>query len=204
MTGCDDAALIEAMRGAAKVGIDAPFGWPRPFVEAIVAHQRGGAWPGRGLAQAKDFRRTLRLRATDAHVHAEVGITPLSVSSDMIGVVAMRCALLLDAAAAAGVAVQRDGVHGQVCEVYPAAALRRWGLPWKGYKRVGGAAIRATIVDRLDADPGVRERLTESDHALDAYVSALIARDVHEGRTAPPPPELADLAAEEGWIHIPR
>jgi hypothetical protein len=34
---------------------------------------------------------------------------PLSVSTDLLGVVALRAALLLDALAAAGAAVPRDG-----------------------------------------------------------------------------------------------
>lgn len=29
----------------AKTAIDAPFGWPEPFVDAVARHQRGDGWP---------------------------------------------------------------------------------------------------------------------------------------------------------------
>jgi hypothetical protein len=51
-----------------------------------------------------------------------VGRAPLSVSTDLIGVVALRAALLLDpyARATKRKPVRRDGL-GPVAEVYPAA-----------------------------------------------------------------------------------
>src|SRR6185312_12819365 len=38
-SGLDDTALLDAIDGADKVGIDAPFGWPDDFVRAVSAHQ---------------------------------------------------------------------------------------------------------------------------------------------------------------------
>jgi len=55
-------------------------------------------------------------RLTDEVLHQEVGIWPLSVSTDRIGVTAMRCAPLLDALAAADHPVDRAG-GGRVVEV---------------------------------------------------------------------------------------
>ncbi len=126
-TGLTDGDILSRARGISAVGIDAPFGWPTSFVNAITAHHSGGAWPVGTWDKAN--RRRLRLRATDEHVHDVTGITPLSVSSDTIAIPATRCASLID----------RLGVKdrsGDECvrEVYPAVALFQWGLRHKGYK----------------------------------------------------------------------
>ncbi len=127
----DDDRLLALIGSADKVGIDCPFGWPQPFVNAVVAHAHGQAWPGRGQP-GPGHRRSLRYRLTDEIVHQQVGIWPLSVSTDRIGVTAMRCAALLDALAAVGQPVDRTS-DGRAVEVYPAAALKYWGLPHQGY-----------------------------------------------------------------------
>ena len=31
-------------RGASKVGLDVPLGWPTAFVDAVALHHPGGAW----------------------------------------------------------------------------------------------------------------------------------------------------------------
>lgn len=209
--GAGDHDVVALARHADRVGIDCPFGWPDAFVHAVAAHAGGAPWPGRDAADPAGFRRSLRLRATDEAVVAATGLTPLSVSTDRIGVTAMRCALLLDQMARQGGDVRRDGA-GRVAEVYPAAALRRWGLPWKGYKGAGDAAprLRGEIVDGLrSAAPwlslgrGGRAACVDHHDLLDALVCALVARAVALGRTAPPPPELAGRVAREGWVHVP-
>lgn len=207
--GADDAALATLARGADRVGIDCPVGWPDPFVAAVAAHAAGEPWPGRDALDPDDFRRSLRLRATDEAVAAATGLIPLSVSTDRIGVTAMRCALLLDQLARQGIDVARDG-SGRVAEVYPAAALRRWDLAHRRYKSgVGAAGERAAIVDGLLAGapwlrPGRHRRDLEEHHdLLDALVGAVVARAVALGRTAGPPEELEARVAREGWIHLP-
>jgi len=44
VVGVDDAAILELVRteDPAKVAIDAPFGWPAPFVAAVSQHASGG------------------------------------------------------------------------------------------------------------------------------------------------------------------
>ena len=128
----DDGRLLTLIETADKVGIDCPFGWPLPFINAVAIHANAAAWPGRGQL-GSSHRQSLRYRLTDQISHQQVGIWPLSVSTDRIGVTAMRCAALLDALAAAGHPVDRAG-GGRVVEVYPAAALKHWGLPHQGYK----------------------------------------------------------------------
>lgn len=127
-----------------KVGIDCPFGWPVPFVDAVRAHRDYEQWPGRGLP-AEKFLRRLKFRLTDELVWEEVKTPPLSVSADRIAVPAMRCALLLDELGS----VDRTGVRGQVVEVYPVASLHAWRLPAKGYKGKKNQHLLPTLLELL-------------------------------------------------------
>jgi predicted nuclease with RNAse H fold len=180
----DDAALTGLAADADVVAIDAPLGWPSEFVAAVAAHHRGEQWPAADLL-------SLRYRLTDRFVASKTGVRPLSVSSDLIGVCAFRAARLPFSA----------------FEVYPAGALRMWGLPATGYKGVRGAPVRAQIVQGLvrrcpwlTVDGiGLRRR----DHDLDALLCALVARAIATGRTHLPPSDATELAAREGWIHLP-
>jgi hypothetical protein len=109
------------------------------------------------------------------------GLVPLSVAADRIGLAAMRCASPLARLAAAGQPVDRAGA-GVVVEVYPAAALKRWGLTHSGYKGAGNAAVRHRLVDALSSQaPWLRlgsfeEACRRSDHALDAVIAAQRSR----------------------------
>jgi Protein of unknown function (DUF429) len=95
----------------------------------------------------------------------------------------MRCASLLTRLAEEGLEVDRSG-GGKLVEVYPAAALARWDIDSRGYKTGDKAkAARERILDRLEdfakgwlklSEP-VRGACVESDDALDAIVSALVA-----------------------------
>jgi predicted nuclease with RNAse H fold len=182
----DDSALCRLAADADVVAIDAPLGWPDEFVAAVTAYHRGEPWPAGELL-------SLRYRLTDRTVASMTGVRPLSVSSDLIGVCAFRAARLRSMFPAV--------------EVYPAGALRVWGLPATGYKGVRGAPVRAEIV------AGIRHRcpwlavdqaaLLRRDHDLDALLCALVARAVATGRTHRPPPDVAEIAAREGWIHLP-
>jgi hypothetical protein len=195
-----------------KIGIDAPLGWPEPFVDALVAHRKLAPWPGRD-ADPIAHRRELRYRLTDLVVAERVGRAPLSVSTDLIGVVALRAALLLDqyARAMKRKPVRRDGL-GSVAEVYPAAALRRWLPASRGsYKRRGEyEPLRALVAAVADTVPvkfagDAQERCTTSHDAFDALVCALVARAVTRDltRRARSGVEVR-RAATEGWIHIPK
>lgn len=204
VVGADDDALVAVLRGSAtKVGIDSPLGWPSDFVAFVTAHHQDEV-PFDAAEQPR-WKVPLVNRATDLHVRQQVGLVPLSVSADLIGHTALRCATVLAQARVRGVDVRRDGA-GTVAEVYPAAALKQWGLPHRGYKGRALTAARAALVTALqeaapwldlgDHEPTVRA----SDHALDAVVGALVARAVALGRTAPPDTRMA---AREGWIHYP-
>ena len=203
--GAQDAHVRSATRVANKVGVDCPFGWPSTFVGLVSDHQRAQlqAPPSSG----REWRRSLTMRATDEHVHRVTGLTPLSVSADRIAHATLRWAAIAASVAAAGLDASRDG-SGLLAEVYPAAALRLWGLPHRGYKGSANRAVRGELVDRLAAGApwlhlGEFEELCRtSDHALDAVLCALLARAVACGRTQPAGRHQPE-AIQEGWIHLP-
>jgi hypothetical protein len=93
--GCGDEDLRQMAQGCAKVASDAPFGWPDPFINAFVAHRAADAWPAPDDEPPEIFRASLSFRTTDrVTMHTR---RPLSVSTDRLGVTAMRCAHLLPA-----------------------------------------------------------------------------------------------------------
>ncbi|MFI7634985.1 DUF429 domain-containing protein [Nonomuraea sp. NPDC049400] len=207
VVGADDGVIVEAVMGASKAGIDCPLGWPDRFVDFVTAHRAGHVQVPEGLV-GRTWRRDLALRVTDQVVHQQTGLTPLSVSADRIGHATMRCAALLAELARRGRPVDRRG-RGAVVEVYPAACLKRWGLPYRGYKRAANLTELDRLVDRLlEAAPwldlGEYEPLCRaSDDATDAVVSALAARASARGLVTVPAAEQEGTAGTEGWIALP-
>lgn len=212
-----DAELLALVRGADKTGLDCPLGWPSGFVATVRAHHRGTRLPpAERFAERADGRPgldALRFRLTDDLTWKATSTRPpLSVSTDLLGVVALRAAYLLDALDAAGVAVPRDG-SGPVAEVYPAAALRRWGIRLTGsYKNVRpeARAVREHVVREIEAGLGlalpaaVHARCVASHDHLDALICALVARAVLLDDTRwPDSPDERAAARREGWIHLP-
>ncbi len=174
------------------IGVDVPFGWPDAFVALMKGEPSVGSWQEKGS-------RRLRLRETDIFwAESTLKLTPMSVTMDRIAAPAMRWRLL----------TQKDGAPTNAMEVYPAAALKCWELPSQGYKQLEQRAAREKLVDALAA----ALRLAPSEHldgmraeadALDAFVASVVARAAALGRTQPPPSDLVDVVAREGWIHVP-
>lgn len=207
-TGHSDHALLTLTGGADWIGIDAPFGWPVEFVEAITSWASHGRW-------SRVERQRLRFRETDRFV-AERAKGPLSVSADRIAVTAMRCAGLLEQLGQTrDRRLSRRGDDG-VVEVYPAAALILWSdeandlrFDAAGYKGKEGRDKREALVSSLAGAAGwlnwgdISEACIASDDCLDAVLSSLVARAAALGLTALPIGHLQDQADIEGWIHVP-
>jgi predicted nuclease with RNAse H fold len=205
--GATDTVICNLAEESDVVGIDAPFGWPQPFMELLSDQLLGS---GDHVAWTGERRDSLRLRLTDFRVRDVSGLWPLSVSSDRIAVAAMRCAGLL----------YTLGVHDRsgddrVFEVYPAAALTVWGFVARGYKvrgiQTGPARDQlATLVSLvLQACPWltmseeIRALCCQSDDAFDALIASFIARAAGIGATLRPTTEEHRRARIEGWIAIP-
>ncbi|MFF0251292.1 DUF429 domain-containing protein [Micromonospora zamorensis] len=178
--GAGDDQLLRAASAAVKAGIDCPLGWPEPFVEFLIAHhRRDPAAPTDPIG--RDWRRRLAWRRTDLVTHELTGRLSLSVAADRIAHTAMRCAALLARLAEVGHSVDRSG-RGRVFEVYPAASLKKWGLPHRGYKGRQNIGPLNNLVNLLIAAApwlhlGEFEPMCRgSDHAVDAVVAALTAR----------------------------
>jgi len=209
--GITEEALVDAVRQGSWVGIDSPFGWPASFVRAVSGYAEREPWPDLDPD-------ALRYRLTDQMVRKELAISPLSVSSDRIGVTAWRCARLLTLARSGKKAADRTG-RDRIVEVYPGAALTRWGLERRGYKASGNSerkrgqrAKREELLAALEGpadwlrwEGDARDRCVESDDFLDAFLCALIARAAAVGQTVWPKKKKEWKAARaEGWIHLPR
>ena len=199
-----------------RAGIDSPFGWPTEFINEVTAYTESDRVLD--VPDLDEHRRRLRLRATDREIQAVLGLTPLSVSTDRIGVVALRCARLLGSYWAASSEAPDRGGRGRILEVYPAAALRQWRLaPIKGgqdpgtYKGTtsGARRRRQRILGELarysdgwlDISGDVVEGCADSDDLLDALICALVARAAELDQLV----DISDAerAAREGWIRLP-
>ena len=204
--GATDDDVLAVVRDAHRAGIDVPFGWPSPFVDYICAQATGQVTAPPSTDPA--WRRSMAQRTTDLHVRSRTGLIPLSVSTDRIAYPALRWAALESRLLDAGLDVPRDG-SGRACEVYPAAALARWGLPHRGYKGSKNAIHRHNLVTRLVKHlpwfewSGHESMCRADDNVLDAVVAALVAREVDLGSCEPSPPELASVVAREGWVWLP-
>ena len=202
-----DDALLQLAATADSVGIDAPFGWPEAFREAIVG-AAAFQWP-HAPGWADGLRDSLRFRRTDLYLKGLAEkLQPLSVSSELLGVTAMRCAGLLQAL---GV-TDRSGQSGHVFEVYPSASLRRWSLDTRGYKGKENSVREQLLTALLGKAPWLeltaaqQLELATSDHLLDALAASLTAGMAARHRKLIEPIPERDLshARIEGWIVLPQ
>jgi predicted nuclease with RNAse H fold len=207
--GASDAEIRSHIDDADRVGVDIPLGWPATFIEALSRHHRGDTWTAPTDAEGMG---ALRLRETDRWVTrqarraGEPGARchPMSVSTNLIAIPAMRMARVLGP-------IDRSG-RGQVVEVYPAAALFVWGLPYRRYKGADPAhrATRDALVQGLkDMAPWLRANaahwdvIRANDHVLDAVIASLVARAKACGLCDESYDAASDNARSEGWIALP-
>jgi hypothetical protein len=130
------------------------------------------------------------------------GKQPLSVSTDNIGIPALRMAGLMVRLAQAGTTIDGTGL-GRFVEVYPAAALRRWGIA--DAKRetpqlLPSLLAKAPWLKMTDASLALCAARRD---ACDALVAALAARAAAIGACDLKLEEHRRLTEVEGWIALP-
>lgn len=202
--GLDDQALIADTENAEKIGIDCAFGWPIQFADFMAKHQN---LESKDLIDGgMDYRRELSFRETDREIRRLTGRWPLSVSTDRLGLTAIRCAGLLSKYQAKGIEIDRAGSKLLV-EVYPGATLRNWKLDTTGYRTSPEA--RASLLEQLEQQApwleiySFRTQMIESADCFDAVIAALVARAVYQGNYKKPTSEQFESARVEGWICLP-
>lgn len=202
--GVKDETIVEAAGVVDKLGIDCALGWPIEFVEFLNNHAnlKETSFPDGGM----DWRRRTSFRESDRHVREVTGKWPLSVSTDRLGLTAMRCAGLQGRLQQSGIEIDRSG-SGKVVEIYPGASLRLWGFDTAGYRANEDA--RAELLTSLErAVPWLnldsyRDLMISSTDAFDAVIASLATRAAAIGLYSKPPEEHLDIAKIEGWIALP-
>ncbi|MCX8530482.1 MAG: DUF429 domain-containing protein [Rhodoluna sp.] len=200
-----DSDIVRAAGQVEKLGIDCALGWPIAFVEFLSDTNRASGADA-PFAGDLDLRRKLAYRETDRVVREITGRWPLSVSTDRLGMTAIRCAGLLSQIGAAGIELDRSGA-GCVVEIYPGATLRLWGFDTPGYR--ASSEIRSRLLTDIRAEApwlelGVHEQLMiESCDAFDAVIAALAARSAYIGSYRAPDLKQQEMAMVEGWIALP-
>nr|WP_255668647.1 DUF429 domain-containing protein [Aeromicrobium duanguangcaii] len=183
--------------------VDVPFGWPDLFV-ALMAKRHDQPLPDDDLPRPGDWSvwRTKQVaqRRTDRFLteHPAIRTRPLPASFQMLGATAAMWVLVEAELLRLGVAVDRSGSDGTVCETYPAAALSAWEF---GKSKLAWPALQSNF-PFLTADQDLVPRFFKSDDVCDAVVCALVARARDLDLTIPPPGEDAAAARREGWIHV--
>ena len=205
--GMTDADIVASVAsGEVWLGVDCPLGWPDAFVDFVGAHH-ADAEPSLGPVEGHaDWRRKLVYRHTDHVVRERIGRWPLSVSTDRLGVTALRGAGLLRRLAAVGFPVDRAG-EGRLFEVYPGGSLRRWGFDTSGYRV--DAARRAILLHALrerapwlDIGGFAPLAIAKAD-AFDALIAALATRAGALGSFEKPACDMLSVARREGWVVLP-
>ena len=204
--GVTDEPIVNVASHVDKLGIDCAVGWPEQFVKFMV-QQAEANLSQHNFDGGMKWRRTLAYRETDKQVRELTGRWPLSVSTDRLGLTAMRCAGLLSRLSEAGIPLDRAGTE-RIAEVYPGASLRLWGLHTSGYRT--SEDIRRDLLRELKAqvawfNPGDFEDLmVTSCDAFDAVIAAFAARAVARGQAVTPRKDQLSRAKTEGWICLPQ
>jgi hypothetical protein len=133
------------------------------------------------------------------------------VSSDRIALAAIRCAGLLEAL----VMFDESGTR-RVFEVYPAVALKVWGIESKDQEAPeavpadseGDFALKFGALRSkcpwLEFPPDAIRKYSSNGDAFDALIASLITRAAYLGRTSlPTTSDEINLAKLEGWIAVP-
>ncbi|NNK63671.1 MAG: DUF429 domain-containing protein [Gemmatimonadetes bacterium] len=187
------------------LALDAPLGWPVEMARRLGRHA-----PGEALdVEANHLFR----RRTDHEVRARTGKVPLDVGADRIaraahGALGVLARLRRRSGRPLPLLWEPPGPSASgVIEVYPAATLRQWQWPDRGYKgkNPSDCDTRRVIVGRLGevvelSETAVDNALEQAD-TLDAVLCVLAAVDFLGGR-CPPAPDDAEVREQEGWMWV--
>lgn len=203
--GVADEQIVEAAQVVEKLGIDCALGWPIEFVEFLNSHSNleNSSMADGGM----DWRRRVSFRESDRHVREVTGKWPLSVSTDRLGLTAMRCAGLQGRLQQSGIQVDRSG-FGKIVEIYPGATLRLWGFDTAGYR--AQEEVREELLRSIETKApwlifdSYRDLMISSTDAFDAVIASLATRAAAIGRYLAPQKEHLQTAKIEGWIALPR
>jgi len=205
LLGVEDSQIVKETKDAIKIGIDCAFGWPVEFYNFLTQHMDPSLKP-QGIDGDMQWRRRLAFRETDRQVREVIGRWPLSVSTDRLGLTAMRNAGLLARFQESGVDTDRSG-KGTTVEVYPGATLRLWSFDTTNYRI--SQEQRQKLIAKLKQDaPWLdiskhEDLMYQSTDAFDAVIAALAARAVALDLYLKPSKEQLDKARVEGWICLP-
>ncbi len=197
------------------LALDAPLGWPDGFGSKLASHKAG-----------QTIKRTCREvffdRETDRVVRKESGQKPLSVGADRIARTSFVALEILEKVRQNQKSKGQDisiawtpEIQGvQAIEVYPAATLKMYEYPNKGYKKQGNIdqrKIREEITNKLckhfkpRIKQSLQDRMLDDPDALDAVVCILAALDFLVGDAIGPENGRERKRAEkEGWIWFRR
>jgi hypothetical protein len=186
------------------IGIDAPLGWPTALSVALNDHVAGVGLDA--IANAMFSRRT------DHSIYARFKKRPLEVGANLIASTAHDALRFLsDVRAKAGKRLPvawKTGVPDEpsVVEVYPAATIRAFHIPFVNYKGTKGVLERQSLVREICKSiivPTVFEEvMVRSDDAVDAVICSISAFDFLMGRSTGPSCEELSEAVKEGWIWV--
>jgi len=183
--------------------VDVPFGWPDGFVH-LMSERHDGPLPSDLIPSTESWEiwrtREISQRLTDRFLTDDERIRtrPLPASFQLLGATAAMWSLIEAKLAQAGVAVDRSGATGRVCETYPRAALAAW--THRGAGKVTLASLQ-DLFPCLDV-PAMYQPAMAVDDVRDALVCALVARARDLGLTVLPDDDQVAAARREGWIHV--
>ena len=177
----------------AQFAVDVPFGWPDAFMDFVTAHRDHAQRPP---SDREAWRKEILARRATDHRLLEYQALPLPASFDRLGKTAVMWSAVEFDLLTAGIAVDRSGITGRVCETYPTAALAAWSLP---KSKPSLALIERAFPFLAIGDEWVVPLSVDGD-ARDALVCALVARATALHLTVGPVD--VEQARREGWIHV--
>ncbi|MEG3638033.1 DUF429 domain-containing protein [Magnetococcus sp. PR-3] len=185
------------------LAMDAPLGWPFPFMNQLFHHQAGEPLQG----SANDLLR----RMTDKVVRQHLGKTPLDVAADRIARTAHEALRMIGLIRSSHPEVAMLWHPAEtpkigLLETYPAAVIRQRGYASQGYKKEDAHAKQTrlqmvkAVAEEIDMPAHLHTVMSQTDHDLDALLCLLATKDFLQGKALPPPKDHLAQIKKEGWI----